>query len=123
MDGWSDSNHGGPIAFRTDGCMMAILKLEHDEVLVHLVDPRTGLEMAALRPPEPLPVTTLSFSPDGRQLAVGTKAHRIQLWDLSLVQNGLEKLSLDPGIPLDFDAHFQESLPSAHRGEMGIPDR
>jgi WD40 repeat protein len=96
---WSDVR--GPFAFRPDGKMLAVSRLVHHEMMVQLIDPGSGTELATLRPPEVLGSTWLAFSPDGGRLAVATDSHLIQLWDLRRVRQRLKASGLDQGFPLE----------------------
>ena len=70
--------------------------------MVQLIDPATGREIAILQAPEAIAIISrLCFSPDGRQLAVATESHRIQLWDLHRVREQLVTMGLDQGFPSD----------------------
>ena len=64
-----------------------------------LVEVETGAVLASLEPPEPAAINALSFSPDGRHLAVSQADHRVQIWDLAAIRRALEDLGLAAGLP------------------------
>jgi serine/threonine protein kinase/WD40 repeat protein len=56
-------------------------------------------ELATLECPSPLILGSLSFSPDGSQLAATSGARLIELWDLRLVRQQLAAMKLDWDAP------------------------
>ena len=64
-----------------------------------LVEVETGAVLATLEPPEPAGINALSFSPDGRHLAVSQTDHRVHVWDLAAIRRALEELGLASGLP------------------------
>lgn len=62
---------------------------------VELLDMKTGETLGWLTPPDQRVVSWLSFSRDGRYLAVGTKRHLLQVWDLQALRGSLAELGLD----------------------------
>jgi serine/threonine protein kinase/WD40 repeat protein len=66
---------------------------------VRLVEVETGAVLASLEPPEPAGIIALSFSPDGRHLAVSQADHRVQIWDLAAIRRTLEDRGLAAGLP------------------------
>jgi serine/threonine protein kinase/WD40 repeat protein len=64
-----------------------------------LVAVETGAVLASLEPPEPAGINALSFSPDGRHLAVSQADHRVQIWDLAAIRGALKDLGLAAGLP------------------------
>jgi hypothetical protein len=85
-----------PMAFSRDGRMLAI-GITHDTV--QLIDTATWRELATLEAPHPTILWSLSFSPDGTHLAVGSKARLSQLWDLRLIRRQLAAMNLDWELP------------------------
>jgi serine/threonine protein kinase len=81
-----------PLAFSPDGKILAVAQTMTDVVLL---DAETFRELATLHAREPLLLSWISFSPDGRWLAVPTGAGVVQLWDLHLMARGLNSLGLD----------------------------
>jgi serine/threonine protein kinase/WD40 repeat protein len=79
-------------AFNQEGSLLA---LAHSPDIVRLVDPVSGAELARLTPPARLLITSLAFSPDGNQLAVGSENAVLQLWDLGSLRRQLAGLGLD----------------------------
>jgi tetratricopeptide (TPR) repeat protein len=67
--------------------------------VVRLVEVETGRVLAALEPPDPSGVNAMSFSPDGRHLAVPQDDQRVHLWDLDAIRRELDALGLAAGIP------------------------
>jgi WD40 repeat protein len=93
----------GPLAFRGDGRLLAIVRSPE---AVQLLDPEKGREVATLTPPQPgLPMTIhlsgLAFSRDGRYLAGATYTSLIYLWDLRQVRARLAAAGLDWDLPPD----------------------
>jgi WD40 repeat protein len=82
----------GPVAFSRDGMMLAAVDLARG---IRLLDPATGKELVTLAAPRDNPSTSLSFSPDGSQLAAATNDHTIHLWDLRALRRQLRDLDLD----------------------------
>jgi WD40 repeat protein/tRNA A-37 threonylcarbamoyl transferase component Bud32 len=82
----------GPLAFSTDGKLLAIA---HSLREVHLIETATGRELATLTAPEPHPVAWLCFRPDGEQLAVACGNRILQLWDLRRIRERLAEMGLD----------------------------
>jgi hypothetical protein len=68
-----------------------------------LVAVETGAVLATLEPPEPAGINALSFSPDGRHLAVAQANLRVQIWDLAAIRGALEDRGLAAGLPDIFD--------------------
>jgi tetratricopeptide (TPR) repeat protein len=66
---------------------------------VRLVEVESGRELAVLEPPEPSAVFAMSFSPDGRYLAVPQDDQRVHVWDLAAIRRELDALGLAAGIP------------------------
>jgi WD40 repeat protein len=90
-------NNTGPMAFSTDGRMMACMP---EPLTVKLIDPNTGTELATLTPPTPTSVEDLCFSPDGTKLVVSTGTAVVYLWDLRLIRRQLREMNLDWDPPL-----------------------
>ncbi|HTU89768.1 MAG TPA: hypothetical protein VMF69_06715, partial [Gemmataceae bacterium] len=82
----------GPLAFTTDGKILAIA---HSLREVRLIETATGRELATLIAPEPLPIRWLCFRPDGELLAVACGNRVLQLWDLRRIHERLADLGLD----------------------------
>ena len=95
----------GMIGFSPDGRMVAVTDSQQS---VRLLNPASGDELATLNSPQPIKLTWLCFSPDGRHLAAASLHNGIQLWDLRLVREELAALKLDwdspPWPPLPSDA-------------------
>ena len=85
------------LAFHPGSRIAAIL---HGSVsTVHLVEVETGRVLASLDPPDESPAYYLTFSPDGRFLAVAQTDQRVHLWDLALIRRRLEEMGLASGLP------------------------
>jgi hypothetical protein len=67
--------------------------------VVRLVEAETGRVLTALEPPDPSRVNAMSFSRDGRYLAVPQGDQRVHIWDLAAIRRELEALGLAAGIP------------------------
>jgi WD40 repeat protein len=81
----------GPLAFSTDGKILAIAHAFRE---VRLIETVTGRELATLAAPEPHPIRWLCFRPDGEQLAVACEKGVLQLWDLRRIRERLVELGL-----------------------------
>ena len=84
------------MAFSPDG---KILAGSFAFTKVRLFDTATGEILGELEPPNPWPVTCLSFSPDGTQLAVCEGRSALHLWDLRAIRQQLARLHLDWNLP------------------------
>jgi serine/threonine protein kinase/WD40 repeat protein len=82
----------GPLAFTTDGKILAIA---HSIREVRLIETATGRERATLTAPEPHPIRWLCFRPDGEQLAVACANGVLQLWDLRRIRERFAEMGLD----------------------------
>jgi WD40 repeat protein len=82
----------GPLAFTTDGKMLAIAHARRE---VRLIETATRRELATLIAPEPLELRWLCFRPDGEQLAVACANRVLQLWDLRRIRKRLSEMGLD----------------------------
>jgi eukaryotic-like serine/threonine-protein kinase len=82
----------GPLAFTTDGKILAIA---HSLREVRLLETATGRELATLIAPEPLGIRGLCFRPDGEQLAVVCANRALQLWDLRRIRERLAEMELN----------------------------
>jgi serine/threonine protein kinase/WD40 repeat protein len=100
-----------PLAFHPGSRVAALLDSSHS--IVQIVDLETGNIVARLDAPEQSIAYDLTFSPDGRYLAVPQTDQRVDLWDLSLVRRRLESLRLADGVPDDFGdgSRGQEPMP------------
>ncbi|HZU35957.1 MAG TPA: protein kinase, partial [Gemmataceae bacterium] len=84
-------SYASAAAFTQDGRILAISASAR---LVRLVDIDTGLELVSLEAPDARHISSLSFSPDDTQLAVGCNG-QIQVWDLRYLRDELAALGLD----------------------------
>ncbi|SPE54324.1 putative Histidine kinase [Verrucomicrobia bacterium] len=116
----------GPFGFSPDGRLMAIAR---SRTQIQLLDAVTFAELVRLESPVPQLISWIAFSPSGKQLAVATEAHFIQLWDLGWLRQQLFELGLDwgkqyPSI-LSEEASFTARAPlvssgSSLRGPTGL---
>jgi WD40 repeat protein len=83
-------------AFSPDGRMMAILT---EGRKVELLETSTAKPLATLEAPAASGIAKLQFSPDGSQLAAAGYGVQLQLWDLRLLRQELEKMHLDWDLP------------------------
>jgi serine/threonine protein kinase/WD40 repeat protein len=86
----------GPLAFAPDGRVLAVARTS---LLVQLLDPDTGAELASLAVPDPQNLTTLRFSADGGLLVAGRVNQECHVWDLRAIGRHLADLGLDRGWP------------------------
>jgi serine/threonine protein kinase/WD40 repeat protein len=90
-----------------------------------LVEVETGAVLASLEPPESAGINALSFSPDGRHLAVSQADHRVQIWDLAVIRRALEDRGLAAGLPDLFGGAAEAAAgepPAVHRIEVAGAD-
>jgi WD40 repeat protein len=81
-------------AWRPDGLRVAVVQHRREILILE-----TGSWRHALRlRPQDL-VNSITFSPDGRHLAVGLTLGGIEVWDLSLVARELAGLGLGTALP------------------------
>ena len=97
----SEISHGveyglRPLAFHPGGRCAALL--DSSGSIVRLVEVETGRVLAALEVPDPSGIHFLTFSPDGRFLAVSVD-QRVHLWDLALIRRRLDKPRARGGPP------------------------
>ena len=86
-----------PIAFNSDGNIVALAASRHMIHLVKLVEQNNQITtklIAALESPDRSALEMLAFSPDGSRLAAGTMNLTIQLWNLASLRKGLAELNL-----------------------------
>ncbi|MBI3861575.1 MAG: protein kinase [Planctomycetia bacterium] len=107
------SNLPGPAAFSPDGRLMAMCP---SNLVVRLVDPRNGDEIATLTPPEPKLISEMSFSHNGDRLAVATENNSLYLWDLRAIREELRRMNLDWDPPLEPPASARPTTPLRARG-------
>jgi signal transduction histidine kinase len=81
-------------AFAPDGALFAGV---HSQGLIHLIDPRDGVRVAALTPPDSLGINDLAFSGDGKYLATASSPNTVQLWNIHALRQQLQTLGLDWG--------------------------
>jgi hypothetical protein len=86
----------GALAFSPDGRVLAVARTS---LLVQLLDPDTGAEMASLAVPAPQRLFSLRFSADGGQLVAGRDNQECHVWDLRAVGRHLAEMGLDRGWP------------------------
>jgi hypothetical protein len=86
-----------PVVFHPGSKIAAITN--KTRTAARLVAVESGAVLASLEPPEPLGIYALSFSPDGRHLAVSQADQRVQIWDLAAIRRALEDRGLAAGLP------------------------
>jgi serine/threonine protein kinase/WD40 repeat protein len=86
-----------PVAFHPGGRVAAVV--DTSGTAVRLIEVETGRVIAVLEPPDPSAVALMSFSPDGRYLAVPQTDQRVHIWDLAAIRRALDDLGLAAGIP------------------------
>lgn len=90
---WQNSGGGGGrVAISPDGRLAAVAL---EPRIAGLIDVLSGILITRLEHPDPQPISTVAFNPNGRQLAVVTTSHRIQFWDLHHLRQELHSLGLD----------------------------
>jgi serine/threonine protein kinase/WD40 repeat protein len=91
------ANMLGPVAFSPDGLLAVALT----QSVIHLVDPASGEQVAALETTDPVSHSALCFDQSGSRLAAVTASHAIHIWDLSRIREQLHTLGLDWDHPLN----------------------
>jgi serine/threonine protein kinase/WD40 repeat protein len=113
------------LAFSTDGSILAV----GDFLLgVRLLHWPTGRELATLEAGENNTATSISFSPDGNQLAVADMNHVVHLWDLRSLRRQLRDLDLDwqppplpaPSRPVNPEPLAVRVLPGEYRNNAFV---
>lgn len=99
----------GRLAFSPDSRLLAFLDKRTDLVKLYEIDHRKVV--ATLDPPDRAGVRSLTFSPDGRQLAVSTEEHTVQVWNLHAIRARLRPLGLDWNAPAYADPAHPSSPP------------
>ncbi|MDR3457513.1 MAG: protein kinase [Verrucomicrobiae bacterium] len=94
---WHATDCGGTvredaIVWSPDGRLLAAT---HGRFATDLLAAATGELLARIEHPEPQLISSLGFSPDGTQLAVGCLSGRVQVWDLPELRRQLAALGLD----------------------------
>jgi WD40 repeat protein/predicted Ser/Thr protein kinase len=95
------------IALSPDGRTLALT----DAQTVRLVDSKTGREFATLEADNAREISSLSFSGDGRWLAVAGGSDRLHVWDLRTLRENLGRIRLDWEAP---------PLPPSAEGQIRI---
>jgi serine/threonine protein kinase/WD40 repeat protein len=91
-----DSGFAPVMAFSPDG---KILAGTFGFTKVRLFNATTGEILGVLERPDSWTVTSLSFSPDGTQLAVCEGKNALHLWDLRTIRQELAQMHLDWDLP------------------------
>ncbi len=98
----SEIEHGEDLdemALAFHPCSKVAAILDASQSIVRIVDVENGRILANLDAPEQSTIHYLTFSPDGRYLAVAQSDQRVNLWDLSSIRHRLEELGLANGVP------------------------
>jgi serine/threonine protein kinase/dipeptidyl aminopeptidase/acylaminoacyl peptidase len=102
VDSWRegpaiDASMLAAFAFSPDSKLLAV---GTSQGIIRLVDPDTGREYARLEDPNQQQIASLTFSPDGTQVAaVGSGGQWCHLWDLRALGQGLAELGLPWDLP------------------------
>jgi signal transduction histidine kinase len=88
----SASGLPGSAVFSPDSRILAFTK---QRTSIQLADPETGREIAALTIANPEQINLLAFSPDKEFLGAGTHEGNLQLWNLTALNENLQRLRLD----------------------------
>ena len=86
----------GALAFSPDGKVLAIARTS---LLVQLINPDTGKELASLAVPDPQRVFSLRFNADGYQLVAGRDNQELHVWDLRAISRQLADIGLNQDWP------------------------
>ncbi len=107
-----------PAAWTRDSRSVALVV---DRNRITLQEARDGSVKATLTTPQPNAYTHLRFSPGNRWLAAGTDHGSVELWDLLVLQQDLEKL----GLQLDWsisDLEWEKPATASSYPTGSIPD-
>ena len=86
---------GGPVRFSPDGFLLAA-EFGNNEVAI--LEALTGRMIVRLAHPQPEPISSFAFTPDGTRLAIACPTHVVQVWDLRELSREESELGMDPGL-------------------------
>ena len=110
----------GLVAFTRDAQMVA---LAYSSRRIQLLDTHPWRELATVAAPDSEELTALCFTPDGSQLAAGTRDGTIQLWDLRRIRARLQTMGLDWESPAQPSQSADDGLPVRVEVDLGeLPD-
>ena len=117
----SGANEPGPIAFSSDGRLLAVLGSGRR---VRLLDAASFAELASFTAPGDRLIVSLCFSPDGSRLVAGTfRPGFVYIWDLHRIRKQLAEMELDWSHPPLADRSASESKPLSVKldlAELGL---
>lgn len=106
----NEAHLAGPLAFSTDGRLLAFAYSDRDVRVVTMADRTT---LATFTAPDALLVSCIAFSHHDDFLAVGTENRVIHLWDLRRIGFELARLGMPRGGPFAGHARLQRDQDDA----------